>query len=121
MGLGYFLLEIGKCPPHSHLNPAIDVGISSANLRLSYNMYTYVRPDGAYHLTCYMVGLNMLHGRLGTYTGLPWTVKLETYEVMIHFTNLQDDYGNPSHHTTTNHTSNCCPCMPKVPQRVCQT
>ena len=25
MGLGHFLLEIGKCPPNSHLNPAIDV------------------------------------------------------------------------------------------------
>ena len=24
MGLGHFLLEIGKCPPNSHLNPAID-------------------------------------------------------------------------------------------------
>ena len=24
MGLGLFLLEIGKCPPNSHLNPAID-------------------------------------------------------------------------------------------------
>ena len=24
MGLGHFLLEIGKCPPNSH-NPAIDV------------------------------------------------------------------------------------------------
>ena len=25
MGLGHFLLEIGKCPSNSHLNPAIDV------------------------------------------------------------------------------------------------
>ena len=24
MGLGNFLLEISKCPPNSHLNPAID-------------------------------------------------------------------------------------------------
>ena len=27
MGLGHFLLEIGKCPPNSHLNPAIDAGM----------------------------------------------------------------------------------------------
>ena len=29
MGLGHFLLEIGKCPPNSHLNPAIDALITN--------------------------------------------------------------------------------------------
>ena len=32
MGLGHFLLEIGKCPPNSHLNPAIVIDVLDERL-----------------------------------------------------------------------------------------
>ena len=34
-----FLLEIGKCPPNSHLNPAIDVGSKLVYKQLTLAAY----------------------------------------------------------------------------------